>query len=177
MERVLLWEEGQIETNERCIPFVLKTPGYLSSEPPRKRNAPEERQHQSLRDEDNFQKWISDDKVNSFDTFCLKLLHEENAATSHASDHVCIPFIGLYIGLYIGLNKKYESHITSLNRIAKLLFSSFRSAVPLSGFTKCGARSRPKLALINLIRGPWFWEHTDNTGPSLNYMGRLSSRF
>jgi hypothetical protein len=88
-------------TKDAYPSLFLNTPGYLSSEPPRKRNAPEpeERQlHQSLRDEYNFQKWLSDDKLNSFDKFCLKLLHEENAATSHALDYVCIPSVN-FIGL------------------------------------------------------------------------------
>jgi len=49
-------------------------PSYLTSEPSKKRNAPEERLLEiSARDEQQFQQWMSDDQISSFSGFCDKL--------------------------------------------------------------------------------------------------------
>jgi len=50
------------------------TPSYLSLEPSRKRKAPEERRlEMSVRDERQFEQWMSDDQISSFVDFCDKL--------------------------------------------------------------------------------------------------------
>ena len=49
-------------------------PSYLTSEPSRKRKAPEQRRlEMSARDEEQFQQWLSDDQILSFDAFCEQL--------------------------------------------------------------------------------------------------------
>jgi len=50
------------------------TPSYLSSEPARKRRTPEDRLlDQSARDDQQFQQWLADDNICSFDVFDEKL--------------------------------------------------------------------------------------------------------
>ena len=49
-------------------------PSYLTSESSRKRKVPEQRQlEMSARDDEQFQQWLSDDQISSFDAFCEKL--------------------------------------------------------------------------------------------------------
>jgi len=49
-------------------------PSYLTSEPSRKRKAPEQRRlEMSARDEEHFQQWMSDDEIPSFNAFCEQL--------------------------------------------------------------------------------------------------------
>jgi len=50
------------------------TPSYLTSEPSRKRKAPEDRRlEMSARDEQQFLQWMTDDQISSFDVFCDKI--------------------------------------------------------------------------------------------------------
>jgi hypothetical protein len=59
---------------EDAYPSVFPhTPSYLTSEPGRKRKAPEDRRLElTVRDDQMFSDWMSDDRIASFDDLCFK---------------------------------------------------------------------------------------------------------
>jgi len=99
-------EDGTILTVRRKRPKLTKdaypmlfpnTPAYLSTEPPRKRKAPEQRRdEQSLRDEEDFKSWLIDDQIKSFDDFRIgvddfvKKCNDRKWTTSRDMDCVCV---------------------------------------------------------------------------------------
>jgi hypothetical protein len=61
-------------TDDAYPSIFPNTPTYLSSEPAKKRKAPESRRLEiSARDEEQFQAWLSDDQISSFDDLDTKL--------------------------------------------------------------------------------------------------------
>lgn len=101
---------------------------YLSSEPPKKRKSPAERfAEQSARDNEDFQTWIREDEISSFDELLLKIddfvkknseshwitLHDNNCLCIYTVDVIDKPRITTAIKIMRSLNVEVyrgESH-------------------------------------------------------------------
>src|SRR5688572_14034296 len=104
---------------------------YLSSEPPKKRKSPAERfAEQSARDNEEFQKWMQEDEISSYDELLLKIddfvktlsdtqwitLHDKNCLCIYTVDLFDKPRITTAVKILRSLNVEVyrgESHVTS----------------------------------------------------------------
>lgn len=66
---ILSVPRGHPKLTADAVPTLFpNTPSYLSSEPPKKRKAPDERRaDMSFRDEQSFQSWMENDSIGTFD--------------------------------------------------------------------------------------------------------------